>query len=163
MKDSDLQLGEVKNSYGYGGTGKISDNCKFQSYGKMFGVGDVIGCYLDMNTDPVIMKFTVNGVDQGVAFRVAKSELSGEALFPHILTKNQDYTVNFGQLPGPMFPLLKGRKYLIKLTFLQFYYLGRLHPHWSAGHSGRPDPRSPSSSKSGGVRGPDDDWSAWGR
>lgn len=110
VKDSDLQLGEVKNSYGYGGTSKISDNCKFQSYGKPFGVGDVVGCYLDMNNDPVIMKFTVNGVDQGVAFRVAKSELGGEALFPHILTKNQDYTVNFGQLPGPMFPLLKGRK-----------------------------------------------------
>ena len=110
LNGSDLQLGEVKNSFGYGGTGKISDNCKFQSYGKTFGVGDVIGCYLDMNTDPVIIKFTVNGVDQGVAFRVNKSDLSGEALFPHVLTKNQDYTVNFGQLPGPMFPLLKGEK-----------------------------------------------------
>ena len=121
LKDSDLQLGEVKNSFGYGGTGKISDNCKFLSYGKTFGVGDVIGCYLDMNTDPVIMKFTVNGVDQGVAFRVSKSELSGEALFPHILTKNQDYTVNFGQLPGPMFPLLKGEKYSRNLSFLKFF------------------------------------------
>ena len=162
MKDSDLQLGEVKNSFGYGGTGKISDNCKFLSYGKTFGVGDVIGCYLDMNTDPVIMKFTVNGVDQGVAFRVSKSELSGEALFPHILTKNQDYTVNFGQLPGPMFPLLKGEKYSRNLSFLKIYHLCRLHSYWSAGHAGRFDQRSPPSSNSGGVRGLDDDRPAGG-
>ena len=150
MKDSDLQLGEVKNSFGYGGTGKISDNCKFLSYGKTFGVGDVIGCYLDMNTDPVIIKFTVNGVDQGVAFRVAKSDLSGEALFPHVLTKNQDYTVNFGQLPGPMFPLLKGKTILTKLMFKVSSSLRcRIHPDWPAGHPGRSDPRSPPSSKPG--------------
>ena len=35
------------------------------------------------------MRFSVNGSDQGVAFRVAKSELAGRALFPHVLTKNQ--------------------------------------------------------------------------
>ena len=87
----------MKNSFGYGGTGKISDNCKFQNYGQQFGVGDVIGCYLDLNSDPIIIKFTVNGVDQGVAFRVPRSQLGSEdALFPHILTKNQDFTVNFG-------------------------------------------------------------------
>jgi hypothetical protein len=33
----------------------------------------------------------------------------GGALFPHILTKNQDFTVNFGQLPAPLFPLLPGK------------------------------------------------------
>ena len=35
------------------------------------------------------MKFSVNGLDQGIAFRVAKSELAGRPLFPHVLTKNQ--------------------------------------------------------------------------
>ena len=73
-----------------------------------FGEGDVIGCYLDLNSYQVaftshrrllmnfeldqhqaIMRFSVNGSDQGVAFRVAKSELAGRALFPHVLTKNQ--------------------------------------------------------------------------
>ena len=69
----------------------------------------MVGCYLDLNSDPIIMKFTVNGLDQGVAFKLAKAELGPDhALFPHVLTKNQDFTVNFGQLPGPMFPLLKG-------------------------------------------------------
>ena len=72
-------------------------------------MGDVVGCYLDMTTDNIVMKFTVNGVDQGVAFRVTRAELGDKALFPHILTKNQNFTVNFGQLPGPMFPLLKGK------------------------------------------------------
>ena len=31
----------------------------------------------------------MNGLDQGIAFRVAKSELAGRPLFPHVLTKNQ--------------------------------------------------------------------------
>jgi hypothetical protein len=87
--------------------------------------------------DTVIIKFTVNGKDQGIAFRVPKKSLEvrstelignriiffcqvalitfiylyfqGEALFPHILTKNQDFTVNFGQMPAPLFPLLPGK------------------------------------------------------
>ena len=43
-----------------------------------------------------------------IALLILRSLLGDKALFPHILTKNQDFTVNFGQLPGPMFPLLKG-------------------------------------------------------
>jgi len=50
---SDLQLGEVEHSYGYGGTAKVSENLEFRSYGVKFGAGDVIGCYLDLNTDQV--------------------------------------------------------------------------------------------------------------
>ena len=113
MSTSDLQLGEVKGSFGFGGTSKISEDCKFRNYGAKFGQGDVVGCYLDMNADPIIIKYTVNGVEQGVAFRINKNELNGEALFPHILTKNQDFTVNFGQMPGPMFPLIKGMTNLL--------------------------------------------------
>ena len=44
--NSSLQLGEEKFSYGYGGTAKISENCKFKNYGRQFGAGDIIGCYL---------------------------------------------------------------------------------------------------------------------
>ena len=64
VSDSDLQLGEVKLSFGYGGTGKISEDCKFRSYGRRWGLGDVVGCYLDLTTDPVIIKYTVNGMEQ---------------------------------------------------------------------------------------------------
>ncbi len=54
------------------------------------------------------MSFSVNGRDQGVAFRVSKSELGGHALFPHVLTKNQNFSVNFGQMPAPMASLTPG-------------------------------------------------------
>ena len=43
---TDLQLGEVANSYGYGGTAKKSHRRQFHDYGIKFGVGDVVTCYL---------------------------------------------------------------------------------------------------------------------
>ena len=46
VESSSLQLGTEPLSYGYGGTAKISTNNKFQNYGRRFGLGDVIGCYL---------------------------------------------------------------------------------------------------------------------
>ena len=118
------------------------------------------------------MRFSVNGLDQGIAFRVAKSELAGRPLFPHVLTKNQvivvviaivtvlshttqeqgglrnadkvikpwchhgvtmnfgqelsqfsllwyfqDFTVNFGQMPGPLCPLEQGYTPIGQLDF----------------------------------------------
>jgi len=103
-----LQLGEVKNSFGFGGTAKAAESCKFKNYGCKFGVGDVVGAYLDMSGDSCTITFAVNGKDQGVAFRFQKKDLKGKALFPHVLTKNQNFTVNFGQLPAPLFPLMPG-------------------------------------------------------
>ena len=41
-----------------------------------------------------------------MAFSIKKSDLNGQALFPHVLTKNQNFTVNFGQLSSPLKPLL---------------------------------------------------------
>jgi hypothetical protein len=38
--------GEEPLSYGYGGTGKASTDCKFKDYGKPFRVGDVVGALL---------------------------------------------------------------------------------------------------------------------
>jgi len=35
-------VGEEPFSYGYGGTGKASTDCKFKDYGTTFGQGDVI-------------------------------------------------------------------------------------------------------------------------
>ena len=100
------------------------------------------------------MRFSVNGSDQGIAFRVSKSELAGRPLFPHVLTKNQvadddggdpnnslqtkkivsrkrprmnnfyeyfdyfqDFTVNFGQMPGPLCPLEQGYTPIGQLDF----------------------------------------------
>ena len=46
ISGSNLQLGEVQHSFGYGGTGKAAENCVFKNYGSRFGVGDILGCYL---------------------------------------------------------------------------------------------------------------------
>lgn len=43
-------LGEEPFSYGYGGTGKKSSNCKFEDYGQKFGENDIIGCYIVSST-----------------------------------------------------------------------------------------------------------------
>ncbi|KAM7299482.1 heterogeneous nuclear ribonucleoprotein U-like protein 1 [Ixodes scapularis] len=105
-ESTSMQLGEEPLSYGYGGTGKISVDCKFKDYGEPFGEGDVILGLVDMDSDPVRMSFAKNGKDLGVAFEVAKATLGGQALFPHVLSKNCSFEVNFGQkvrLPGIFF------------------------------------------------------------
>ncbi|NWR62868.1 HNRL1 protein, partial [Bucorvus abyssinicus] len=118
------QLGEEPFSYGYGGTGRKSTNCKFEAYGEPFAENDVIGCLVvgagvsppprwrcggavgDPPAPPrqdfecgeeVEMSFLKNGTWLGVAFRVRKELLGGRALFPHVLVKNCAVEFNFGQ------------------------------------------------------------------
>ena len=105
LDSSSLQLGTENFSYGFGGTGKASTSNKFFNYGRPFGLGDVIGCYLDLTSTPMTIAYTLNGNFLGVAFRISRSELKGQALFPHVMTKNQDFLVNFGQLPNSLAPL----------------------------------------------------------
>ena len=65
-----------------------------QDYGCTFQSGDVVGAYIDMDIEPHVMTFTVNGTSQGIAYEVESDFLQGQALFPHILTKNIDYKVS---------------------------------------------------------------------
>lgn len=102
---SSLTLGEEKLSYGYGGTGKASTNCKFSDYGQPFASDDVITAYVDFTDDPIIISFAKNGEDLGTCFSVASSDLDGQPLFPHILTKNCSFECNFGQMETPYFPV----------------------------------------------------------
>ncbi|XP_029643153.1 heterogeneous nuclear ribonucleoprotein U-like protein 1 isoform X2 [Octopus sinensis] len=102
---SNLQLGEVPLSHGYGGTGKASTDCKFKDYGEKFGSGDVITSYLDWESDPPTISFSKNGEDLGVCFEIDREEIGEAALFPHILTKNTEFECNFGQKEEPWFPL----------------------------------------------------------
>lgn len=45
-----------------------------------------------------LLRFSVNGVDQGECFRVQKSQLGERcALFPHVYVKNVEFACNFGQ------------------------------------------------------------------
>ncbi|KAI9565446.1 hypothetical protein GHT06_009238 [Daphnia sinensis] len=111
------QLGEDPFSYGYGGTGKISQNCEFKDYGVPFQLNDVVGVYLDASEEKetVEISFCVNGASQGVAFTLTKEELNGRALFPHILTKNCRFEVNFGQKEEPWFPPMEGYEWASKI------------------------------------------------
>lgn len=89
--------GEEKFSYGYGGTGKASTDCKFTDFGTKFGEGDVLACYLDFGEEKAEISYSLNGIELGKCFEVEKSELAGRALFAHVLTKNCEFDVNFGQ------------------------------------------------------------------
>ncbi|KAJ9579717.1 hypothetical protein L9F63_004643, partial [Diploptera punctata] len=100
-------LGEEPLSYGYGGTGKASTDCKFKDYGKPFQINDVVGAFLDSDGDYIAMSFTLNGEPLGVAYQISRSELNDKALFPHILTKNIKFKCNFG-LEDSWFPPLQG-------------------------------------------------------
>ncbi|XP_036981052.1 heterogeneous nuclear ribonucleoprotein U-like protein 1 [Acanthopagrus latus] len=110
------QLGEEPFSFGYGGTGKKSENCKFADFGEKFGENDVIGCYIDFDSgDEVEMGYSKNGVSLGVAFRTTKEALAGRALFPHVLVKNCAVEFNFGQKSAPYFPPPEGYTYIHNL------------------------------------------------
>lgn len=104
----DLQLGEVVNSYGYGGTAKASENCKFKDYGEPFGKDDVVTSYVDFEEAVISISYAKNGIDLGECFSVAHEKLAGASLFPHILTKNCEFECNFGQNEDAWFPLKEG-------------------------------------------------------
>ncbi|XP_014328605.1 heterogeneous nuclear ribonucleoprotein U-like protein 1 isoform X2 [Xiphophorus maculatus] len=109
LNNCSTQLGEEPFSFGYGGTGKKSSDCKFADYGEKFGENDIIGCYIDFeSSDEVTMGFSKNGVNLGVAFRTTKEALAGRALFPHVLVKNCAVEFNFGQKREPYFPPEEG-------------------------------------------------------
>ena len=92
-----LMLGEDDQSWCYSSAeGKMAHMKTFEEYGEKFTKGDVIGAYIDFEGDEVSLTFTKNGEDQGDAFQIPKTELNGEALFPHIMARNVKFDVNFG-------------------------------------------------------------------
>lgn len=90
LDKSSLQLGEDSDSYGFGSTGKISCSNAFLDYGETYGIGDVVGAFLDLESRPPCIFYTKNGCFMGVAKRLGGFQVGkrDQALFPHILTKN---------------------------------------------------------------------------
>ena len=86
-----LELGTDKESFGYGGTGKKSHGKKFEDYGETFGMGDVVGCWVDVGRGEV--GFAKNGVDLGVAY--AGVNVGQKVLYPAITMKNAQVRVVF--------------------------------------------------------------------
>eukprot|EP00928_Gymnodinium_smaydae_P060791 TRINITY_DN4458_c1_g1_i1.p1 TRINITY_DN4458_c1_g1~~TRINITY_DN4458_c1_g1_i1.p1 ORF type:complete len:490 (-),score=122.74 TRINITY_DN4458_c1_g1_i1:237-1706(-) len=100
-----LFLGDTAEGWGWGGTGKKSHNNDFKDYGGPFGVGDVIGCVVDMDQGSI--SFLKNGEFMGVAFDNIPPAAAQTGMFPHLLMKNVKCKVNFRRQdkwfdpPGP--------------------------------------------------------------
>ncbi|KAJ8978814.1 hypothetical protein NQ317_018904 [Molorchus minor] len=93
---ANLDLGTDRCGYGFGGTGKKSNNKQFDNYGEAFGKSDVITCLLDCDSGEI--RFMKNGVDLGTAFR-ANKDLIREGMFPAVVLKNAEMAFNFGDKP----------------------------------------------------------------
>lgn len=96
--EADLLLGESKHSFAYGSDGQKATDCTFTDYGAQYKVNDVLGVYLDLESTPCKIEYTLNGASQGVAFEFELADLNGQAMFPHVYSKNIAFKVNFGQL-----------------------------------------------------------------
>jgi hypothetical protein len=77
--------------FGYGGTGKKSNNNQFDTYGKPFGKGDTVGCFLDL--DAMQIHWSLNGTEFPVAFQLSPS-LKNRAFFPTVTLKVLLFTLS---------------------------------------------------------------------
>jgi ATP-dependent RNA helicase DDX1 len=89
-----LDLGTCPQGFGFGGTGKRSNNRRFDPYGEPFGSGDVIGVAVDLSTDRGTVRFLKNGVNLGEAFEIPPKV---RPLYPMVCLKNAEVSVNLGQ------------------------------------------------------------------
>ncbi|XP_038893724.1 heterogeneous nuclear ribonucleoprotein U-like protein 1 isoform X2 [Benincasa hispida] len=102
-------LGETKQSFGFGGSGKFSNAGKFSDYGEKFGIGDTIVCAVNLESKPLAsIGFSKNGKWLGTAIQfdagprglgVVDSPLRKlqweSAFFPHVLLKNVEVQLQF--------------------------------------------------------------------
>uniref|UniRef100_A0A3B3CF57 ATP-dependent RNA helicase n=1 Tax=Oryzias melastigma TaxID=30732 RepID=A0A3B3CF57_ORYME len=81
-----------KYGFGFGGTGKKSNNKQFDSYGEEFTMHDTIGCYLDLEKNQI--SYSKNN-DLGLAFEIPQN-LRNQAFFASCVLKNAELKFNFG-------------------------------------------------------------------
>ncbi|CAG7835827.1 unnamed protein product [Allacma fusca] len=91
-----LQLGQEKLSYCWDSSGKIYKSGETEDFSETFDKGDVVGVSLNLDADPVELKFTKNGAIVGTTVEIPKENLLDKTLFPHILSRNVKFSVNFG-------------------------------------------------------------------
>ena len=107
-----FNIGTDKESFGFGGTGKKSFASKFDDYGQSFGLNDVIGCYLDLQSGE--MSFSKNGKDLGLAYSLP-APITKQSLFPSVVLKNAEMSFNFGDSPFS-YPLPHGYRAVASAT-----------------------------------------------
>lgn len=88
-----LDLGTDRFGYGFGGTGKKSNNRQFDDYGEAYGMHDVIGCCLDFDNNEI--SFYKNGISLGSAFLI-DGNMHNETFYPAVVLKNAEMSFNFG-------------------------------------------------------------------
>ena len=88
------QLG-TGSSYAISSTAEKWTAAKAEAFGIKFGVGDKVGCFLDLESDTCTVSFAVNSNWLGVAYGVTRPVRPQTALFPHILLKNVKVKVDF--------------------------------------------------------------------
>merc|ERR1719419_1454896 len=96
LSDANLDLGTDAKGFGFGGTGKKSNNRQFDSYGEPFGKFDVMGNFLDLDNNTI--RWSKNGNTFGVAFDIPSS-MQRQSFFAAVVLKNAEMEFNFGQKP----------------------------------------------------------------
>eukprot|EP00997_Jenningsia_sp_PLL12_P011766 NODE_950_length_1357_cov_15.409021_g791_i0.p1 GENE.NODE_950_length_1357_cov_15.409021_g791_i0~~NODE_950_length_1357_cov_15.409021_g791_i0.p1 ORF type:complete len:449 (-),score=116.14 NODE_950_length_1357_cov_15.409021_g791_i0:9-1187(-) len=99
LADASLTLGTDNMSWGYGATGKKSHNNEYLIYGEAYNPGDVVVCGADLDIGTI--SFAVNGITQGVAYRVFEEYpgLRGQIFLPQLCVKDATTTVFFSVTP----------------------------------------------------------------
>ena len=93
LANASLDLGTDRLGWGFGGTGKKSNNRNFEDYGTTFGDrGDVVGCLLDLDNETIA--WTKNDQYLGEAFRIPR-DMAKNHFYPCVCTKNAMVTVRF--------------------------------------------------------------------
>ena len=112
--NTSLQLGENKFSFAFCSNGKKMSDNQIEDYGESFKAGDSIAAYIDFESDPkkIIFSFSKNGIDLGTAYIIDKNDLETfynseftvklsetrhDVFFPHVLSKNIVFEMNYGQ------------------------------------------------------------------
>lgn len=90
-------LGTDAEGFGFGGTGKKSNNRNFQPYGRSYAKGDIVGCYIDLENGTI--EFSINGELQGAAFDIPHAYRGKTGFYPAVCLKNAEAKLNFGGEP----------------------------------------------------------------
>ncbi len=108
-------IGDHNHSYAFDGYRMKKWNHESDNYGLRWHIGDIIGCFIDMND--LTIEFSINGEKQGIAF--ADFDVAG-GMFPAVsLNMGQAMQFNFGQVDFIHPPVDEAYKAVIDLSVSQ--------------------------------------------
>ena len=98
---------------------KISNNARVDGYGEKFQAGDVVGCYIRLDSDPSrnVIRFFKNGTDQGIAYE--GPDIPSGNYFPSVSLYNEVWK-NF---PLPIQVVSGPHQAAVRVNFGPFFIL----------------------------------------